>query len=147
MAFTPGDSVHVATLGKGIVRGVRNGGRYLVEIKGRSIIVAGDQLARFEGARPRKKASAPAFVDADVKGSRTTTRSLDLHGRTVAEAIDALDAFLNTALLDGDARVVIIHGRSGGRIKAAVHARLSETLSIRAYRVDPRNPGATIVML
>ena len=32
MAFAPGDEVHVAALGKGVVREVRNGGRYLVEL-------------------------------------------------------------------------------------------------------------------
>lgn len=33
MAFAPGDEVHVAALGKGIVRAARNGGRCLVELK------------------------------------------------------------------------------------------------------------------
>ena len=51
MTFEPGDPVHVAALGKGIVREVRNGGRYVVEIKGRSLIVAGSQLAPSASAR------------------------------------------------------------------------------------------------
>ncbi len=143
MAFSPGDLVHVATLGKGIVRAVRNRGRYLVEIKGRAIIVAGDELAAVEPARPPRRGKAPIGEgNADMESDPPT---LDLHGKTVAEAIDSLDRFLNTALLAGDAGVLIIHGRSGGRIKAAVHARLSQTPSIRAFRVHPRNPGATIV--
>jgi DNA mismatch repair protein MutS2 len=145
MAFSPGDLVHAAMLGKGIVRAVRNRGRYLVEIKGRAILVAGDELAALEPARPpRRRKAAIGEGNAD-KGSNGPTRSLDLHGKTVEEAIHALDGFLNTALLEGDASGLIIHGRSGGRIKAAVHARLSQTPSIRAFRVDPRNPGATIV--
>ena len=37
MTFDPGDPVHVAALGTGIVREARTGGRYLVETKGRSI--------------------------------------------------------------------------------------------------------------
>ena len=149
MEFSPGDSVHVAALGKGVVREVRNRRRYVVEIKGRSVLVAGDQLTPFEPARRRSMrpgvAVAPV-VEEDSAAGRTT-RSLDLHGKTVNEAIDALDEFLNMAILEGDAEVRVIHGRSGGRIKAAVHARLASIASIRGFRVDPRNPGVTIVNL
>jgi DNA mismatch repair protein MutS2 len=66
---------------------------------------------------------------------------------TTAEAIDALDAFLNDALLAGAGEARIIHGRSGGKLKAAVHARLRQLPSIRGFRMDPRNPGVTIVQL
>jgi dsDNA-specific endonuclease/ATPase MutS2 len=150
MTFKPGDPVHVAALGKGIVREVRNGGRYVVEIKGRSIIVAGDQLTPFEPARRRRTGKPISAVlsegDSEPGGGRTN-RSLDLHGKSVDEAIEAVDSFLNVAILDGDAEVRIIHGRSGGRLKTAVHARLTAVPSIRAFRVDPRNPGVTVVTL
>lgn len=150
MTFGPGDPVHVAALGKGIVRQVRNGGRYLVEIKGRSIVVAGNQLAPAEAVRTPRSAK-PAVADtqgpAVVEPTATASSSLDLHGRTVDEGLDALDAFLNTALLAGNAEVRIIHGRSGGRLKGAVHARLKQMSSIRRFEVDPRNPGVTIVRL
>jgi dsDNA-specific endonuclease/ATPase MutS2 len=150
MTFGPGDPVHVAALGKGIVREVRNGGRYLVEIKGRSVVVVGHQLAPAESARtPRrvKPAAGDTRGPAAVEPTATASPSLDLHGTTVDETLDALDAFLNTALLAGHAEVRIIHGRSGGRVKAAVHARLKLTASIRGFRLDPCNPGVTIVML
>ena len=52
-SFRPGDHVHVASFGKGVVREVRNGGRYLVELKGRSMVVTGSQLTGGE----RKRAS------------------------------------------------------------------------------------------
>ena len=39
MRFNVGDHVHVHALGKGIVREVRSGGRCLIEIKGRSLLV------------------------------------------------------------------------------------------------------------
>jgi DNA mismatch repair protein MutS2 len=149
MTFGPGDPVHVAALGKGVVREVRNAGRYLVEIKGRSMVVAGTQLAPAEPARtPRRaKPSAADKGPAVVEPTATTSPSLDLHGTTVHEGLDALDAFLNTALLAGHAEVRIIHGRSGGRLKAAVHARLKLMSSIRGFRLDPHNPGVTIVRL
>ncbi len=51
--FRPGDHVHVASFGKGVVREVRNGGRYLVELKGRSMVVTGSQITAAPNARER----------------------------------------------------------------------------------------------
>ena len=146
MNFVPGDRVHVATLGTGIVRDVRNGGRYLIELKGRSLLVAGSQLElaseRRQSKRPPVELNPPAPETAPV-----AVRSIDLHGKTVVEALEALEAFLNDALLGGSAEVRVIHGRSGGRVKTAVHGQLRQLPSVRAFRVDPRNPGVTIVTL
>jgi dsDNA-specific endonuclease/ATPase MutS2 len=150
MPFGPGDRVHVAALGKGVVLEVRNGGRYLVEIKGRSFVVAGDQLTPPEATRRTRGSTSaiPAAVDSvPVDPRQTILRSLDLHGKTVVEAIDALDAFLNDALLAHATEIRIIHGRSGGKLKAAVHARLATIPSISGFRVDPLNAGTTIVKL
>jgi DNA mismatch repair protein MutS2 len=150
MTFAPGDAVHVVALGKGIVREVRNGGRYLVEIKGRSLIVAGSQLAPFASARmPRRTKRSVARTDSRpaVVEQTPAPPSLDLHGTTVHEGLEALNAFLNTALLAGNPEVRIIHGRSGGRLKAAVHAQLKLMSPIRGFGLDPRNHGVTIVWL
>jgi dsDNA-specific endonuclease/ATPase MutS2 len=149
MTFAPGDPVHVAALGKGIVREARNGGRYLVEIKGRSIVVAGSQLTPLDSARaPRPSPPAAAGHQEPAAAEPTTPApSLDLHGATVDEAIETLTTFLNTACLAGHAEVRIIHGRSGGRLKVAVRARLTQMRSIRGFELDPRNPGVTIVRL
>jgi dsDNA-specific endonuclease/ATPase MutS2 len=144
MPFATGDSVHVAALGTGIVRDVRNGGRYLVEIKGRSIVVAADRLTHVE-SRPAPRAATASRGKDD--SSTQAPRSLDLHGKTVDEAVDALDTFLNDSLLEGATKLRIIHGQSGGRLRAAVHARLKLIPSIRAFRLDDRNPGVTIVKL
>jgi DNA mismatch repair protein MutS2 len=149
MTFAPGDEVHVAALGKGVVREVRNGGRYLVELKGRSIVVAEDQIS---AVSPRKERGARTYAPQKTEPDSSPTRphasiSLDLHGMTVEEAIAALDAFLNDALLAGHAEVRVIHGRSGGRLKAAVQSRLKQLPVVRASRIDPANAGVTIVAL
>ena len=152
MTFVAGDRVHVATLGTGIVREARNGGRYLIELKGRSMVVAGSQLEpaherRAPNQRAAKRQPTKTSATDRAPGTSTRSRSLDLHGKTVLEALDALDSFLNDALLDGADDVRVIHGRSGGKLKAAVHGRLAELTSVRAFRVDPVNPGVTIVKL
>lgn len=66
---------------------------------------------------------------------------------TVEEAVAAVDSCLNDALLAGHAEVRVIHGRSGGRLKAAVDARLKQFRVVRATRLDPANAGVTIVTL
>lgn len=148
MPFVPGDLVHVAALGKGTIREVRNGDRYLVEVKGRSLVATGGQLtpreeSRRKPARARFESAGRSAQDDEASGSEPA--SLDLHGNTVVEALDAVSAFLNTALLAGSSEVRIIHGRSGGKIRAALHAQLKRMRSIRGFRVDPRNAGVTIV--
>ena len=145
MPFGIGQQVHVQSLGTGTVREIRGGARYLVELKGRSLIVQETQLSPVDsraGRRPPPPAPAPALPSrAHVPGS------LDLHGMTTDEADAALAEFLSDAMLAGHAEVRVIHGRSGGRLKAVVHARLRGTAAVRGFRLDPRNPGVTIVHL
>jgi len=150
MPFNPGDHVLVAHFGKAIVREVRNGGRYVVDLKGRAMVVAEAQLTRVEDRkRPRggAKVQGPRTAAAKVVVHTDAASSIDLHGMTTEEAITAVDAFLNDAILASIDEVRIIHGRSGGRLKAAVHARLRAVTPIRSFRVDPANPGVTIVSL
>jgi DNA mismatch repair protein MutS2 len=74
-------------------------------------------------------------------------REVDLHGLTVEEALSRLDEVLNDAILEGVAELRIIHGRSGGRIRGAVHMRLREISAVVSFRLDPKNAGVTIVCL
>jgi DNA mismatch repair protein MutS2 len=142
--FAAGDLVHVASLGKGTVREVRNNERYLVEVKGRSLVVTGAQLSL---QPPSKKSSPPKTARAprEYEDASAPPQSLDLHGKTVAEALDLVSAFINTALLAGSAEARVIHGRSGGKIRSAVHAQLKGMSVVRGFRVDPQNEGVTIV--
>ena len=151
MPFKPGDDVHVAALGKAVVREVRQRGRYLVELKGRSVLVAENQLSPLTSVK-RRAAPPPLAGPADITPGSNESRpgaaaSIDLHGMTVDEAVAALDAFLNDAVLASLEEVRIIHGRSGGRLRGAVHGRLRQIVSLAGFRLDPRNPGVTIVML
>ena len=151
MPFEAGDGVHVAHFGKGVVIEVRNGGRYLVDIKGKPMVVREAEMSPVEAPKRGRRAVAPVATPPvagdDGEASAHAAVSIDLHGRTAAEAEADLDVFLNDALLAGHAEVRVIHGRSGGRVRAAVHARLKQLPSVRAFRVDPRNEGVTIVSL
>lgn len=141
--FIPGDRVHVLTLGTGVVRQVRSRGWYVVEVKGRTVVVSGATLEPAPMARRNKGPAAPP--QHPHQPPAPATPSLDLHGKTAAEAREALDGFLNDALLAGAADARVIHGRSGGTLRATVHARLAQLPVVSRFRLDPSNPGATIV--
>jgi len=150
MRFKPCDAVHVAALGKAVVREVRSRGRYLVELKGRSVLVAESQLSPGESGKPPRpsRPSEPAgLTDRNGASRADASSSIDLHGMTVEDAVAAVDAFLNDAMLASLDDVRIIHGRSGGRVRRAVHERLRRIVSVRGFRLDPRNEGVTIVTL
>jgi len=110
------------------------------------MVVTGDQLQSVDSAKGRADSVRSHLDDADARLVPRTPPSLDLHGRTVLESLEALDAFVNDAILDGHAEARVIHGRSGGRVRAAVRKRLAELPSVRSFRIDPRNPGVTIIL-
>ena len=154
MSFAPGDRVHLPGLGTGIVREVRNGERYVIQIKGRTMVVGGAQMQRADPPPSSSRRRASINNDQEVQAEPDTAArapqaalSLDLHGKTVEEAITALDEFLDRALIASHAEVRVIHGRSGGRIREAVHKRLRELPPVRSFRIDPRNAGVTVVSL
>ena len=100
--------------------------------------------------RPSKAAGHPdhrSNAGVPRRDTRTLSAEIDLHGLTVDEALERAQQALNEALLGDLAELRFIHGRSGGRIRAALHRHLRETPSVRNVRLDPRNEGVTIVSL
>ena len=71
-------------------------------------------------------AAPPDVARARTASSGRGPRELDLHGCTVDEALERVERMLNDALLADALELRVIHGRSGGRLKAALHARLRE---------------------
>ncbi len=139
-------------LGKGIVREVRNGRRVLVEVQGRAVVFAEQELSVLPGAkRARAARHTGPGTEADLipqsRRAGTVPAEVDLHGLTVEEALARAEDALNDALLADVAELRFIHGRSGGRIRGALHQRLRDIVSVRAFRLDPRNHGVTIVTL
>src|SRR6185503_7316281 len=113
----------------------------------RSIVTTEDRLTPQETPRKSGRRKTAAVAKAPDDSPAAAPPSIDLHGHTVEEALEAIDRFLNAALLGGSHEARIIHGRSGGRIKAALHAHLRGIPSIRGFALDPRNEGVTIVRL
>lgn len=143
--FAAGDAVQTP-FGKGVVRDVRNQGQLLVQIQQRTLLV---DLAAVTAltARPDGPAKATSGGARALASRRQAPSEVDLHGLRVDEALACIDAALDAALLAGHAELRFIHGRSGGRLRGALHERLRAIGAVRGLRLDPRNPGVTIVSL
>ena len=149
MALKAGDTVQTP-LGKGIVRETRNNSRLVIEVRGRAVVFDEREVAPFDTGRAatRRKAS-PGVLASGVPESRArgAQTEVDLHGLTVADALARVERAVNDAILDDRAELRVIHGQSGGRIRASLHHWLSGIPTIRAFRLDPRNAGVTIISL
>jgi len=139
--WSSGDRVQTP-FGKGMVREVRNGGRVLVDVRGRLMVVMGHALQALQPAAPAE--TAPQGSERPETGRSST---VDLHGLTVPEALACAEEGLNAALLGDVAELRFIHGRTGGRIRAALHQWLARIAAVREFRLDPRNGGVTVVTL
>jgi DNA mismatch repair protein MutS2 len=135
-------------LGKGTVREIRANGRLVVDIRGRALIVR-DGDVRPAAPRGRRQAhpAGAGVPDGPPAAAAPSSPDVDLHGLTVHEALARADEALDAACLADRPAVRLIHGRSGGRIRAALHRHLRAIPAVRAFRLDPRNPGVTIVDL
>jgi dsDNA-specific endonuclease/ATPase MutS2 len=141
--FAPGDLVQTPH-GKGEVREVRNNRRLLVQVQERAMVVAErDVTVVAAPRRPPSQRAAPELPEAPAGAPH----EVDLHGLRVDESLARIDAALDAALRAGHAELRFIHGRSGGRLRGALHARLRQIAAVRGFRVDPRNPGVTIASL
>ncbi len=152
--LVPGDTVRTP-LGKGVVQQVRHHGRLLVLIGNHSVVVdardatPGDPppKARRRSASAVDAAPADDAPPADDHRGRRAAADLDLHGLIVADALERAVAGVDAAIRAGHGRLRVIHGRSGGRLRGALHRQLRELPSVRAFRLDPANAGVTIVEL
>ncbi|MBL8135709.1 MAG: Smr/MutS family protein [Acidobacteria bacterium] len=144
-AFSVGDAVQTPH-GKGVVHEVRNGGRLLVRIQARMVVVAAAECATATAPRRAPVAARPETGQAPRPAGRAEA-AVDLHGLRVDEALHRIDDALDAALRAGLAELRFIHGRSGGRLRGALHERLRGISAVRGVRLDPRNAGVTIVSL
>lgn len=165
MAFQVGTDVVVASLQKkGRILEVGAKGRYRVVVGPMTLWCAEADLSSVSQARrkarherdggtsatgrPADKGVGTGSAPGEALVSERERRglgSLDLHGLTVEEALRAVGERLDRAIRAGLDRVEIIHGISGGRLRAAVRGYLAGIPSVARFVPDPHNPGVTWV--
>ena len=152
-----------------LVRSLGRRGR-IVQIRGRKVevrlgkvgfTVQDDDLARPDAAvdtvenRPRRsfiheEAARRRAPEPEDTGRTDPARELMLLGKTVEEALEAVDRFLDRSVLDQAAEVRIIHGHGTGRLKAAVRKFLNGHTHVASHRpggAGEGGDGATVVSL
>ncbi len=80
------------------------------------------------------------------KGMNISTE-INLIGMTTAEAIPALDKYLDDAYLAHLATVRVVHGRGTGALKNAVHSHLKRLKYVKEYRLGAFGEGDTGVTI
>ena len=77
-------------------------------------------------------------------------RELKLIGQRVEPALEALDRFLDQALLGGADQIRVVHGHGSGRLRRAVREALARHPAVTGHRRGDRSEGgdgATVVLL
>ena len=85
-----------------------------------------------------------------IKMSKTASISpeINLIGKTVDEAISALDKYLDDACLSHLSQVRVVHGKGTGALRQAVHSHLKHLKYVKSYRLGAfgeGDAGVTIV--
>ncbi len=157
MPFAVGADVFVESLQKkGRIIEATASGRYRVAVGVLVVWCDEGQLssmaqARKKGRRGRDappagaRASSSPLAHVPTEQERRALGSIDLHGMTVEEALRAVEARLDRAIRAGLDRLEIIHGISGGRLRAAVRGYLAGIPSVTRFEPDARNAGVTWV--
>ena len=102
-------------------------------------------LVQAQQEAPVKKKQVNVVKRAAGKGPQAR---LDLRGKRYEEAMEALDAFIDQALLNNMAQVDIIHGIGTGIIREGVTKYLQRNKQVKSFGYAPQNAGgsgATIV--
>ncbi|MGQ9845217.1 MAG: endonuclease MutS2 [Caldisericia bacterium] len=72
---------------------------------------------------------------------------IELHGKSVEEALNKLDKYIDSAVLVSYPFIYIYHGVGSGILKKAIHEFLKNHPHVERFSLDPENVGVTIVFL
>ena len=145
----PGDRVTILTLGQqGTVLSAPDG-------KGEVQLQAGimkfkahlSQLRLIREEQPKQKATVHANTGAMT---RVVKMECDVRGMTLDEALNAVDQYLNEAVLAGMGEVSIIHGKGTGVLRSGIQQHLKRHMLVKSYRLGvygEGEDGVTVVTL
>ncbi len=136
--YLKGDKVLVMTLNKeGEIEELLNNDKAKVKIGNMFTTVDVRNLAPTESETPAaKKGRRPAF-DVD----NTLSPEIHLRGMTVEEAMDALEKYLDRAVVAGLSRVYVIHGKGTGTLRRTLSDYLKSHPEVDSIRLGDWNEG------
>jgi DNA mismatch repair protein MutS2 len=146
-SIAPGDEVWVESLQKKavVVQAPDSGDRLRVRAGRIELTVRRSDLrapAESEKtAEEKQKPSEPRNVR--VHTETRITPELDVRGYTAADAIDAVDKYIDQASIDGLARVRILHGKGSGILRQEISEFLKYHELVKSTRFAAQNEGGT----
>lgn len=80
-------------------------------------------------------------AEVDYMFVRSPTNTVDVRGMRVDEAIEAVDKHLDTAMLNEEPQVMIIHGMGTSALRKAIRERLLKSRYVKSCRSGERDEG------
>lgn len=120
----------------------------LVQVGALRVQLPQSELRRWEG--PAAPPEAPLRGGYTVRKECTVRPEINLHGRTVEEALPLVDKLLDDALWAGLGQVTVIHGKGTGRLKEGLREYLRGHPLVRSLRggvAGEGGGGVTVVQL
>lgn len=130
-----------------------NGDKATVGVHGKRLRCATSELTRAAPSPDKDQEGfrGPSFARRDIlEDSSSATAELILVGQRVEPALEALERFLDRALLGSNESVRIVHGHGTGRLRSAVRKRLERHPAVAAWRpggAAEGGDGATVATL
>jgi DNA mismatch repair protein MutS2 len=107
-------------------------GKVQVQLGPLKMIVTVSQL-RLEAAEPPKPAVAPR-TNLGLQRAQTAGTELQLRGMRAEEAREAIERFLDDAILGGLPSVRIVHGKGEGILRKVTRETLKRHKGVRSFR-------------
>ena len=148
-SLKPGDRVFVGAMnGEGEVLSVNaRKGEAQVQVGGMRVNVrTGDLYRMYGGKKPEPKVR----VVRKVEPVQSVQTEINLLGKTVSEAVQEVDAFIDRAVLSGLEEVKIIHGVGTGKLREGIRNHLRGMKNVAEFRsgvYGEGEAGVTIVKL
>ncbi len=144
--FSPGEEVVILPLGaKGIFLSLDpNKQEAVVEVSGRKVRTPVKELCRGSGkTKTGKRGPVPRKKDSplhEVSG-RGVTDHIEIRRMRMEEARDALEKYLDRAIVSGHTTVFIVHGKGEGILKRMTEEVLQEHPCVASFRPGESGEG------
>jgi DNA mismatch repair protein MutS2 len=146
-AIAPGDTVALNALGAhAVVEDVGPDG-LLTLSAGAVKITARPGDVTLTGPSPRASrrgaAARGAVAAAEPSPVRRVGSEIDLRGMASDEAVEAMERYLDAAVMSKLETVTVIHGKGTGALRRAVHERLRREPRVESFRLGRYGEGET----
>jgi len=116
-----------------------------VDMEGMKFTIELDKIRGEKLSVNQKKVDKEISVSAVVE--RSPRYEIVLVGKTVDEAWDELDKFLDKAILSGWNRVFVIHGRGSGALRKGLHNILKSDQRVKNFRIADIKEGGDAITI